>query len=259
MPETGNGKFGEHAWAVGELMETRSIVAIHQPNFFPWLGYFEKIARCDLFVFLDDVQYTKKGGSWSNRVRMLVAGQPKWVSAAIVRNYHGVRTIRELEFRADVPWRKKMVKTIVANYAKCAHFEEVMQILEPLITNPEPNMAEYNCRAVQRLASALEISTPMVRSSSIEYGDSVGTARLIDIVRATGGRAYLCGGGASGYQEDTLFDQAGIELIYQNFRHPEYPQRGSTGFVAGLSVMDAMFNVGLDATGRLLRGVWHGG
>jgi len=230
------------------------IVAIHQPNFFPWLGYFDKIARCDLFVFLDDVQYTKTGGSWSNRVRLLVARQPRWVGAAIVRNYHGVRAIREMEFRADIPWREKMLKTIDANYAKCIHFEEAMEVLEPLIMNSEPNMAEYNCHAVRRLAEALDISTPMVRSSAIGYGDSVGTARLIDIVRATGGQAYLCGGGASGYQEDALFDQAGIALIYQNFRHPEYLQRGSTGFVKGLSVMDAMFNMGLAGTRRLLQG-----
>lgn len=235
-------------------MKIKRIVAIHQPNFFPWLGYFDKIARSDLFVFLDDVQYTKTGGSWSNRVRLLVSGQPRWVSAAIARNYHGVRTIREMEFRADIPWREKMLKTIVANYAKCTYFGEVMRVLEPLIMNSESSMAEYNCHAVRRLATVLGISTPMVRSSAIEYGNSAGTERLIAIVFAMKGQAYLCGGGAAGYQEDVLFDQAGIGLIYQNFHHPEYPQRGSDRFAKGLSVIDAMFNVGLSGTRRLLQG-----
>ena len=145
-----------------------------------------------------------------------------------------------------------MVKTIVANYAKCAHFGEVIDVLEPLVMNPESNVAEYNCHAVRRMAGLLGISTPMIRSSAIEYGRSSGTERLIAIVRAIEGQAYMCGGGASGYQQDALIEQAGIRLVYQNFRHPVYPQRGTTTFTAGLSIVDALFNVGLKGTRKLL-------
>lgn len=102
------------------------IVAIHQPNFFPWLGYFDKIARSDTFIFLDDVQYPKTGGVWSNRVKMLVAGEPRWVTAPITRTFHGLAKINEIEWADDQTWRVKLIKTLAANYSKAGHYREIM-------------------------------------------------------------------------------------------------------------------------------------
>ena len=118
-------------------------VAIHQPNFFPWLGYFDKIVRSDVFVFFDDVQFPKKGGSWSNRVKMLIGGEAKWVTASIERNYSGLRNINEMNFQDD-NWRVKMLKSLCNNYNKNSFYEETMEVVEPLILNPEKNIAEYN-------------------------------------------------------------------------------------------------------------------
>lgn len=93
-------------------------VAIHQPNFFPWLGYFDKIARADIFLFLDDVQFPKTGGVWSNRVKLLIGGEARWVTAAVARNFNGTRTIREMKFLADNLWRDKVLKGLVTNYRR---------------------------------------------------------------------------------------------------------------------------------------------
>ncbi len=91
-------------------------VAIHQPNFFPWLGYFAKIANSDVFVLLDDVQFPKKGGSWSNRVKLIISGETRWVTAAIDRKYHGTRTNRGMSFLQDITWREKSLKSIESKY-----------------------------------------------------------------------------------------------------------------------------------------------
>ena len=228
------------------------IVAIHQPNFFPWMGYFDKVASSDVFILFDDVQFPKTGGVWSNRVKLLVSGEARWVTAAIVRNYHGVRKINEMEFRADVPWREKMVKTIDANYRKSACFGEVMGFLEPLIMNPENNIAEYNCRAISAIVDRLELGQEkLVRSSTIDH-TGVSTSLLIDLTKKLEGTAYMCGGGAEGYQEDDLFEKEGIYLVYQNFKHSEYPQGKVANFVSGLSIIDAFFQIGVDATAALL-------
>ena len=74
------------------------VVAIHQPNFFPWLGYFDKIARSDVFIFLDDVQFPKTGGVWSNRVKILIGGEARWSTAPIDRSFTGTRKICEMHF-----------------------------------------------------------------------------------------------------------------------------------------------------------------
>ena len=83
----------------------KHIVAIHQPNFFPWLGYFDKISKADSFVFLDDIQFPKKGGSWSNRIKLFISGDVRWVTAAINRDYSGTRNINEMEFLTNNPSR----------------------------------------------------------------------------------------------------------------------------------------------------------
>jgi hypothetical protein len=84
---------------------TQRLVAIHQPNFFPWLGYFDKLARADVFILLDDAQYPKTGGTWSNRVQLLINEKPAWVTVPVVRSYHGVRQIREMRIDEQRPWR----------------------------------------------------------------------------------------------------------------------------------------------------------
>ena len=85
------------------------LVAIHQPNFLPWLGYFDKLARADVFVLLDDAQFPKKGGTWVNRARLLVSGRPDWVTVPVDRSYHGTRTIIEMQIDDARPWRRKLI------------------------------------------------------------------------------------------------------------------------------------------------------
>ena len=224
-------------------MKTRKIVAIHQPNFFPWLGYFDKIARSDTFVFLDHVQFPKTGGVWANRVKLLVAGEARWVTAPVDRNFHGVRPICEMEFQRVNPWREKFLKSLVANYSKAPFFHDTMGFIEPLILNPENNVGRYNSAAVMAIAERLGQSRSMFHwSSEIEVGGQA-TEMLISLIRTVGGSTYLCGGGAEGYQEDVRFSEAGIELVYQEFQHPVYRQAGGQDFIAGLSAIDAlMFN-----------------
>jgi hypothetical protein len=145
-----------------------------------------------------------------------------------------------------------MVKTIDANYRKSAFFDEVMGFIEPLIINPENNIAEYNCYAIAAFVDRLGLGQEkLIRSSSIDH-TGASTALLIDLTRRVGGSAYMCGGGADGYQQDDLFRAAGINLIYQGFVHPEYPQQQADVFFAGLSIIDAFFQIGMDATSTLL-------
>ena len=221
------------------------VVCIHQPDFFPWMGVFDKIIRSDAFVILDHVQFPKGGGAYCNRVKLLVGGGEHWVTAPIIRNYQGFRAINEMEFQSAILWREKILKTISYNYCRAPFFKETLEIIESLIANPENNVALYNANAVLAIADLLSISKEKFYWSSQLPHVGSATKLLISLTRAVNGGTYMCGSGAVGYQEDAAFAATGIGLVYQNFQHPVYPQIGAKEFVPGLSVIDALMNIGV--------------
>jgi len=227
------------------------LVAIHQPNFLPWLGYFDKIARADVFVLLDDAQFSK--GSLTNRVRILINGEPRWLTVPVSRAGGSAQPISEVEIRDGERWRERGVETVRHAYSRAPHFDEAFAMVEPLLREPSDRVADYNERAIRVLAGRLVPGgAEVVRSSSLDSGGQA-TERLIAIVDAVGGDAYLAGGGAGGYQEDERFERAGIELVRQEFSHPDYPQLSDEP-VHGLSVVDALMSCGLERTAAMLSG-----
>ena len=228
------------------------LVAIHQPNFFPWLGYFDKINRSDCFVFLDDVQIQKTGSSWTNRVKMIVSGNQKWVTIPIERNYHGVRKICETQFKTHSDWRNEILRTLQVSYKKAPHYKYTIDLIEPLLTNPENNLATYNSSAIIAIAEELGINSSRFRwSSRLEH---VGRSNelLVSIVKNVGGRDYLCGGGADGYQDKDVFDAASIALVRQDYVPLAYSQFGSSFFTPGLSIIDVLMNIGREGAINML-------
>jgi hypothetical protein len=230
------------------------LVAVHQPNFVPWLGWFDKCRRANVMVLLDDAQFQKTGGTWTNRVAMLIAGQPGWMTVPIHRAYHGVRQVREIELDGRSPWREKLLRTIEQSYSKHPFASETIALLEGPLRAPVSSLCEYNLALLETVARAVGIDwSKTVLSSSLAV-DAVSTARLVALVTRVGGNGYLAGGGAGGYQDDAMFTEAGIGVVPQRFRHPEYTQRGSDRFVAGLSIVDALMNLGISGTATLLAG-----
>jgi len=229
------------------------IVAIHQPNFLPWLGFFNKIVRSDVFVLLDNVQFPKKGGFWANRVQILMNGQPNWMTVPVDRSFHGTKLINEMLINNKTDWRDKMIKSIRQNYIKAPYFKEIMPVVESLINESTANIAEYNIKAIYTLTEQMGFSTDhFILASNLDTEGS-SNELLISITKEVGGNIYMCGGGAGGYQDAEKFASAGLRLNYQNFRHPLYLQMGKGEFVPGLSVIDALFNVGSEAVGSMLR------
>lgn len=227
-------------------------VGIHQPNFFPWLGYFDKIACSDVFIFFDDVQFPKTGGVWPNRVKLLISDEARWVTAAIDRNYHGTRIIREMSFLAKNPWREKLLKSIESNYGRHPFYGETMELIAPLLVNAEANIAEYNIQAITAIVRRLGLDTnKLKRSSGLPHCGS-SNELLCSLTRSAGGETYMCGGGADGYQDEAVFNAQGVKLSFQGFAHPIYPQRGRQDFIAGLSIIDAAMNLGWAEIGNLL-------
>ncbi len=220
------------------------LVAIHQPNFFPWLGYFDKIRRADIFVFLDNVDYPRSGsggmGCWTNRVQLSIAGRPHWVTCPIKR-LSARQPILAAEIDDRQPWRKKFIRTLEANYGRATQFSSAMEFLLPLVASADSNLSSFNIAAIRKIAQRLGVEAKFVRQSETDsHGTS--TELLISLVKAVGGVAYLSGDGAGDYQDGAMFKREGIELTYQRFvQHPYGPRER---FLPGLSVVDYLMHDG---------------
>jgi hypothetical protein len=229
-----------------------TLVAIHQPTFLPWLGWWDKLVRADVLVLLDDVQFPKKGGTWMNRVRMLVGGEPHWVTVPVDRAYTGTRSVREMRIDESKPWRENVLATIRSSYAHAPFADEVLPIVETTLANRTERVAAFNERTIRLLASRLALdTTKLVRQSELGLSGT-GTQLLAELCLAVGGDTYLSGDGADGYLEPDLFRSTGVALVYQEFTPPRYAQPVE-GYVAGLSVIDALMSCGLQGTAELLR------
>lgn len=214
------------------------LVAIHQPNFFPWLGYFDKMRRADVFIFLDAVDYPRSGsggmGSWTNRVRLNIQGEARWITCPVKRVDLGT-PISKVLIDDGQPWRKKLLRTLEANYRKAPRYAATMSLVEPLLRSAESNLVTFNIAAIEAIAATLGVKTRFVLQSNLE-SEGKATELLASLVKAAGGDAYLAGGGAGGYQEDGVFSAHGLELVYQNF--VPRPYGDAEHFIPGLSVID---------------------
>ncbi|RPI15678.1 MAG: wbmP [Ignavibacteriae bacterium] len=231
---------------------TKKSVAIHQPSFFPWLGFFDKIKKADIFVILDNVQFPKTGGFWANRVKILISGRPDWMTMPIIRSYSGLRNINEMEINNLTPWREKLLKTIEINYKKAEHFNRVFPIIRDLLNFQTDSLLEYNLNTINAFRSILEIKKPDFYLASSLNTSGKATELLVSIVKAVNCNEYICGGGAANYQVDEKFEAENITLTHQNFVSPVYKQFNTEKFESGLSIIDVLFNCGIPGVKKLL-------
>jgi hypothetical protein len=206
------------------------------------MGYFDKIRRADVFVFLDGVDYPRAGsggmGSWTNRVRINIRGEPYWLGCPVA-GYSGRKSICDVQIAEDGKWRGRLLRTLEMNYKRSLNYATAMALIQPLIENPISNLSEYNMTAILGIAEALELKCEFRRQTDMPTAET-STLRLIEIVKSVGADAYLTGGGAGGYQDDALFAAQDVAVQYQNFVPRPYgdPEK----FIAGLSIVDFLMN-----------------
>jgi hypothetical protein len=220
------------------------ICAIHQPNFFPWLGYFDKIKRADVFVFLDQVDYPKSGSSmssWCNRVKFSVGGKATWTHCPVLR-VSGIQLIDAVKIDENRPWRDNIRNMLRMNYKEARNFQSVAALMDCILDFESDSLADFNIYAIQTIAKYLGYETQFVRQSVLLNMKATSTERLVLLTQAVGADAYLCGGGSSGYQDDAAFAKASLQLIYQDFVAVAYGKPES--FIPGLSAIDWLMHEG---------------
>jgi len=231
----------------------RTVVAVHQPNYLPWLGFFHKLLQCDVFVILDDVQIQR--GNWTNRTQILHSGKPRWLTIPITRP-SGVQEIRTTLIAEDGKWRKSHRGILHDAYRDAPFYRELSELLDQVFACQHESLLEFNLRAVCLTIELLKLSDAQkfVMASSLGV-KSQGTARLIDLVKRAGGDSYLCGSGSSGYLEPDSFREASVQLVWQNFFEERHSQLETSTFVPGLSILDSLLLLGPNQTRDYLYGV----
>lgn len=225
-------------------------VAVHQPNYLPWLGYFYKIFKSDIFVFLDNVQFERRG--YCSRTRIIgTNGEALWLTQNVQKSRRD-SLIQDIVF-SDRFWVKKHLRTLQVAYRKAPHFEEVFQRIESILQADIAHLPTFNGLLIQEICRLLGIGTSIRYASQLDL-DTVATPseRIAQIVRLLGGTVYLSGSGARAYNDISTFTNYDIELAYSDFAVLPYPQRAQE-FKAGLSIVDSLFYLGFDRVASFLQ------
>jgi hypothetical protein len=226
-------------------------VAIHQPNYIPWLGYFFKIVHANKFVFLDVTTYSC--GSFVNRNYIKTPNGPAWLTIPVIKSGRFGQLIGEVETDLMPRWADRHLATLRGNYSRAPHFKEIIALLEPhysVVTDKGIPLADFNIGLITSIVTYLDVSTQFIRASELDVS-GYKTDLLLDICRAIGASTYLAGTGAKSYQDDVKFKGSGIASVYSPFVQRIYPQLFGE-FVGNLSIVDVLMNCGWLGTRRLL-------
>lgn len=222
------------------------VVAMHQPQYLPYLGFFHKLRHSDLFVVLDDVQFSTGGFLNRNKIKNRQGWQ--WLTVPV---FQGSRPINEVEVKQSTPWQRKHCNSLVQSYSKSRYFEEYGPGLQELLLKPWHLLVDLDMALIEWGMQALGLTTPILCSSRLQV-EGAATNRLVEICKAVGADCYLSGPGGANYMDLEAFAAAGVQVRWQEFASPVYEQVfPQAGFIPNLAVVDALFCCGPD-TARFL-------
>ena len=217
-------------------------VGIIQSSYIPWRGYFDFIDEVDLFIFLDDTQYTRR--DWRNRNRIKTKDGTMWLSVPVnVKDRDAL--INEVRIDHAQPWANQHTKSLQRCYAKAPYFEQYYPELFALPQSRPTLLSDLNIALIRWITKQLGINTPLLISADLQAHGSK-TGRLIDLLKKVEADCYVSGPAAKGYLDVEMFRKNRIRLEYKSYDYPPYPQLWGD-FIGNVSVLDLLFNVGSDA------------
>lgn len=214
-------------------------VGLIQPSFIPWRGYFDFIASVDVFIFYDDVQYTK--GDWRNRNLIKTSQGVEWITVP-VRHRTLAKLIRDTEIDYSSDWIARHLRVWEKWYGSCPYFDDALTILHDVFSRPHITISTLDMDLVHVICAYLRIDTPTRIASDLD-ASSGRTDRIIDIVRKVGGTTYLSGPSADTYLDKAAFREAGITLEYKTYDYSPYPQPWGD-YLGGVTILDLIANCG---------------
>lgn len=226
-------------------------VAMMQPAFMPWQGFFELIYRSDCFIFLDDFQFSVQ--SYHQRNRLFVnSGQPDWYTMPVEKGSFKL-PLNAAQINEAVPWRVKFLKRLQQNYSKAPFYPRLGPLVEEWLLHRHDSVADMNMSLIGMICDWLGIRRDFRKSSGF-VSAAHRSEHVLELLRWCGASRYFSARGSFPYMhEDGVFPVADIEVLFQNYEPKPYRQIGSPKeFVPYLSIFDALFNIGLEETMELV-------
>ena len=226
-------------------------IAVVQSNYIPWKGYFDLIASVDEFVLLDDAQFTRR--DWRNRNRIKTADGLKWLTIPVEMKGKYDQAIKDTRI-SDPSWREKHWTRLYHAYSRAPCFSQYAERIEEVYQDAsDERLSQINHRFLTAICDILGIDTKI--TWSMDYGATGRRSeRLLDICGQAGATEYLSGPSARTYLDESLFGEAGVDVIWMDYEgHPEYDQLYPP-FEHHVTVLDLIFHTGAGAPGHLLKG-----
>ena len=216
------------------------IVAIHQPQYMPWLGYFWKMSQADVFIHLDTVQFKKN--EYQNRNRIKTPNGWYWMTVPVLHSDHK-QLIKDVVINDTVRWQHKHQNSLMSSYGKAEHYRDITNAIKSLWEQNWKSLASLNIEAVGCLKELLGINTEEVVASDLNVNVRQPDDRIIQLVKKVGGDVYLAGPGGRNYMDLETYEKKGIKVKFSNFNHPVYDQQFGE-FQPHMSVLDLLMNHG---------------
>lgn len=224
------------------------ILTAHQPTYASWLALFDKIAAADTFVLFDRVQYTPK--EFQNRNRVKTPNGAVWLTVPVLRRGHRDKPLNAIEINNQLPWQRRHWNTIEQNYAGAPWFNHYAEDLHWFYLSHWHYLTDLNEQMLRWALAALGINVAMLRASDHDF-QGAKSELVLDMCRQLGASTYIFGALGRDYADTAAFEREGIEVRFQDYRHPTYEQRFGE-FIPNLSVLDLLLNCGPDSLEILL-------
>lgn len=229
------------------------VVVIHQPDFAPYLGFLHRFLKADLYIALDHVQFVQHTSrAWTHRDKIKTPRGERWLTLSVQKTPRET-PIDAVELSTTRDWRRENLDLIRENYRTASGFAEIFPWIEQLYSFSTNRLADFNLSVIAALMDAFDVRIPTVRSSTLSPAGRKNEL-LVDLLVKVGASVYISGVGARAYLDETRFRDAGIEVRWQDFEHPAYPQLHGA-FIPFLSSFDVLLNCGIEGSRALLRGL----
>lgn len=227
------------------MIEGKKVITIHQPEHLPWLGFFNKMAKADIFVLLDSVPFRKN--YFQNRNKILGTNKEQWIGVPVFIKGHINSMIKDTPIAdaANPKWREKYLKTIQGSYGKYEYFDDVFPQLSEIIMAANDNISDINTAIIKMFAKGFGITPKFIRSSELDVGGAKSDL-ILNICSNLKADVYIAGPFGREYLKKNEFDEKGIKVCFNDYAHPKYEQRRSDSFVPYLSALDLVMNCGYE-------------